>query len=478
MSKKLVYFWPLLALLAACTLPPPGPYTLAPDAGQPVTPQTYTVCEGDQCWRLYVRNPTPAPVATATPTPATTSPTPWPTPTSEVITPLPTSPLPTATPVKTCALRALVILNIRDAPTTAGGIVGKWGQGEDLTLSQFNTADPGYVWGRVRDGWAAIYTRDTGGDPLDWYTTGTTSSSLCSDVPGWPTGVQPPLPFADWIAPDKYGAHLLTGAATTGLGQYGIIKGISGNAYVVKAVHAANPDVLIIWRNWTRYLYGSGDGPPDWGTGDPVQVANEWWIAEYYTWLQLGLIQPDRAAYAYDVVDLFEYRNELGYVGDWEIAFDLRILALASEHRICLAMFSDGYGNPTLSQFDARAPVLDVMVATECQPGRRHVISAHSYSRYDSGPWLFDRWQSQRQYWRERHGDTYDVLQWVFTEFGVKDTDAPPYDYDGRGTVHCAVALAELPAINARFAAHPDVIGYTIFGIGELAPWTNWGRCH
>lgn len=412
-----------------------------------------------------VRVVTATPQATNTPTPAVTF-----EPTQEIPTITPT-PAPTQPPLKVCRLRSITVINVRSGPGTNYGIRDKWQQGDEREFVKFDDSDRDYLWGYSDDGvggWTAVYDKAAS----SWFVAGTQGAVLCVDVEGWPPGLVPPEPFA-WQPPEiNRGVHFLTGSngspVIQSLSEYGNVKGLSGNENLIKQLRAAYPDMLIVWRNWVRVDFGAGDGPRDWGQGDVIAArlsADQWWSIEYNTWDKLGLI---------GVVDFFEYRNELPFVGDWEIAFDLRILEHANAAGICLAMFSDGYGNPTLLQFNERAPVLDYMLEYECQPGRRHVIAAHSYSRYDSGPWLFDRWQLQRDFWRGLHGDKYDALQWLFTEFGLPNTVGA---YDGRGVPDCALARADLVEIDRIFDARPEIIGYQIFGAGNLPPWYDWGQC-
>ena len=385
-------------------------------------------------------NECPVRVVTATPPPPTNTPTP-------VITATP-SPTPSATPPidptpeTACYGVTTSALNVRDIPE--GAKIGAVSVGARLPIIAQAEASDGAIWFRHYG---------LGGSTLGW-----SHGDYIELEPGCNI---PPLV--------KRGVHLYTGASCdlllAHITDYGVVKGISGNEDCMKRLP---PWVFTVWRNIVRTGYGYGDGPPQWGQGNPVTVARQWWGQEYATWERLGLV---------GVVDVFEITNELSYAGDWENEFYIESMRLANESGVCLGVFSDGYGNPTLVQFAERAPALDYMLAHECGPGRHHVISAHSYSRYDSGPWLFDRWQLQRDYWRGLYGDKYDAITWLFTEFGLPDTDPPPNNYDGRGVANCAQAWAEIPVIDAAFDAHDEVAGYTIFGFGNLPPWFDWSAC-
>jgi len=429
------------ALAAFLVLAFCAPRTSAQDAGdcivlRPDGTWSYIPCE----WPTAEVRPTDTPTPSATPSP-TATPTNTPSPTSS------------PTTVPTCY--AIVVtdgdtLSVRDKP---------WGT-RTGTVPSAAPIIPTTRWvDQYGDWWYGHHTLEVFG-----YSHGDYLAFI-----GDCTGIEDVTPAQNNLPANKRGVHLLTGAncglLLTHIADYGNTKGISGNEDCIKLVHAVAPDVLLVWRNWVRLGYGYGDGPPQWGQGNPRVVADQWWVQEYATWEKLGLL---------GVVDYFEYRNELSFEGEWEIAFDLRIIEHANTAGVCLAMFSDGYGNPTLIQFDQRTPVLDAMLAQECQPGRHHVIAAHSYSRYDSGPWLFDRWLLQRDYWRGLHGPKYDAIQWLFTEFGLRDTNG---EYDGRGVADCVSARTELSIIDAKFAAHEEVIGYQIFGYGSLPPWYDWSAC-
>lgn len=414
-------------------------------------------------------------IPTNTPTP-TLTPTPFVVPTQE------TFPTPEFTPTpipstKVCKLRAGADnINIRNAHSTVETtVVGLWLGGTEQTFVEFYE-DRDYLWGRNSVGWSVVY--DIPADAF-WVYGVEFYSDICSRVPGWPEGLEPPPAFAEWVPPDNpRGIHLFIGAncdkLLTNMQNYGIIKGITGTQECLRdKLYVAYPNKFYIWRNWIRAGH-IGDGPYQWGTGDPIEVANDWWSKEYSTWLSMGLIQADRNDYEHDVIDLFEYRNELIFVGDWEIQFDLQMLKLATEHNVCLGAFSDGYGNPTLAQFNQRQPVLEYMLTTECQPGRHHVIATHSYSKYDSGMWYFDRWQTFRATLEDAFGPRYNALYWVFTELGVPNTKG---DYDGRGTPDCPKALRELDIVGNIFKLHQEVVGYTIFAMGLSDEWLDWSKC-
>lgn len=477
-------------ILATCQSTPasepaaPLPQEVA-DAETPIgcwypngTWRTWDECVGVPVTPTPTSTPThtPSPAPSRTPTP-TLTPTPSATPVPEATPTQENTPLPTPPPGsdKRCTLRMdQGGIRIRSAPdTTTGEVVGSLELGAEVEFDQFQYGGP-YLWGHHARGWSAILIWATD----EWWVAGTQEGELCQDVEGWPEDREPPPPFA-WEPPaNPRGVHLLPGANCSLLfnnisGRFGTIKGISSTDQCMRIIHQFFPDLMLVWRNWVRAGYGPGDGPPSWGQGDPVAVANAWFDAEYATWVNLGLIEQDRSQYTEDVIDFFEYRNELGFVGEWEIQFDIQMMRRANAVKVCLGIFSDGYGNPTIVQFNMRTPVLDYMVAHPCQPGKRHIIADHSYSRYDSGPWLFGRWKLQMDTLRGIHGPKYDVLFWMFTEFGVPNTQG---EYDGRGVPNCPRALDELDIVDGIFADAREVAGYHIFAMGSPG-WLDYTPC-
>lgn len=438
----------LLALLVFALALAFCPMSMRMSSAQEISPDKTPVrCEySDYTWDDWPD--CPVRVITATPLP-------YPTPTIEYA--------PTATPTNTptpeqptCYATVLAEegLNVRDQP---GGVkIGGLAYLQVIIIKSYIDYQGDRWYEHIFEEWIGY---SSGGHDDDVYL------NLYGDCTHL---IEEPAPTAEGLLV-KRGIHFTTGGSCdlflVNADDYGIAKGITGNENCINRIAVERPDIFLIWRNWERPGYGYGDGPPGWGTGDPVAIATDWFMAEYYMWQSKGLL---------NTVDLFEIVNELPYKGEWEIQFWLRSLELANAKGICLGVFSDGYGNPTLLQFAERAPVLNYMVEHECQPGRHHMIAAHQYSRYDSGPWYFDRWQLQRDFWRGLYGPKYDGLQWVFTEFGLPNTRG---DYDGRGLADCVRGLGELVTIDRVFGEHPEVAGYTIFGMGALPLWFDWSIC-
>lgn len=359
------------------------------------------------------------------------------------------TPTPTATPTEQPRCWGVVVdgpLNVRDAIWVQR--IGVADDGQMLALLAYGFDSAGDRWYRVWWEPDEVYGW-VHGDYIE-QGTGSDCSQLIDETAG------------AWVPPDNdAGLHLLYSARwdTVGplvaAGEIGNLKGTDGAEPIIRAARELEPDLLTSWRNLSRIIYGTRDCPPTWGQGDPSHAADQWWSAEYATWQARNLL---------DVVDYFEYRNECVFVGAWEVAFDLRMLELATNAGVCLAVFSDGYGNPQISEFVQRAPVLDYMQAHECRPGRKHVISTHVYEGVDGGAWLFGRWQL----FQAALGHEYDDLQWLVTEYGYAE---------GRGPVDCGAFLPDWDAARREYARYPEVIGFQAFAVGHDPTWTDVGTC-
>jgi hypothetical protein len=169
-------------------------------------------------------------------------------------------------------------------------------------------------------------------------------------------------------------------------------------------------------------------------------------------------------------VDYYEYRNECGFQGVWEVAFDREMIRLANRRGVCLALFSDAYGTPEIGQFVRRRPVLDSVLAAECRPGRHHVVSLHTYGNVHSGPWIFGRWLL----FRAALGKRYDAIQYIFTEFGVTNAAG---NNDGRGVADCGVATRETLEAIVEYKKHREVLGFALFSVGGSTEWLDLTPC-
>lgn len=263
------------------------------------------------------------------------------------------------------------------------------------------------------------------------------------------------------------GLHLLYSALPNEVlavgDAFGVQKGTDGSEALMIALKRQYPSTITVWRNLNLVDLGRWDCPPDWGQGNPVTSARRWWQAQYATWRARGLIQAG-------AIDYYEYRNECGFIGTWDAAFDREMVRLATAARVCLALFSDSYGTPEPYQFVTRRPVFDLVLSTECQPGKRHVVSLHTYGRVQSGQWLFGRWLM----FRAALGSQYNALQYLFTEFGVTNAQG---NIDGRGTPNCVTATQEIVEAVIEYKKHPEVLGFALFSVGSGTEWIDLTPC-
>jgi hypothetical protein len=403
----------LILVLAGCagaTLPP-GEYDVYPRAGT-VQPGEYTYRQDEQAWTVYLHR---EPATAATP--------------SSTATAAPSDPTPTPEAARCLGRPAVDGVRVRSSPSTADltNVVGSVGTADTLTIEARTTTGQ---WYQIYDGyvWASLISLD--------------SSPACAAL------LVVPL--------TRLGLHLIYSAQADlvlrVLPQLGTLKGTDGTEAILRAAERQRPDVITVWRS--IYLpVGKWDCPPDWGRGDPRSAADSWWSWQWITWQQRGLI---------GAVDYFEIRNECAFVGAWEVAFDLRLIQLANRAGVCLAMFSDAYGNPEIAQFTQRQPVLDAMLTQPCAPGRHHVVAAHIYEGVSGGPWKFGRYRLFLAALPER----YRRLQWMITEYSYGD---------GRGVVDCAQLWTD--AHEADAALGPEVIGIHLYSVGSGTEWSDVSVC-
>ncbi|MCZ2099570.1 MAG: hypothetical protein LC121_25565 [Anaerolineae bacterium] len=408
------------------------------------------------------------PVATATPGATDTPVTPPPTltPSSTPRPPVEATPTPDSAPQptppgandKACRLRTRnVRINERtgpglSAPRTATSPIDTY---STLKVDEFRVAD-GYLWAREALGWFAARDMAAGA----WWVDGASDSLDCSEVEGWPEGLAPPPP----IVRNPRGLHLIYSAprqaVLDALPTLGTLKATDGAEWALAAAKDSGRDIVTVYRA-IYTAWGKLDCPPDWGYGDPVTAADRWYDMLIGVWAARGVLET---------ADLIEYRNECLFVGDWEVAFDRRMVERASASGVCLLLFSDAPGTPEIAQFAQRRPVLDLALKLPCDRGRRHGIAHHIYFGRDSGAWLFGRWQL----FRAALGPRYDALAWWFTEYGVPAEDGT---VTGRGPADCGAVRAEMGAADATFRAAPEVGGYHAYSVGQSAEWTDIAGC-
>jgi hypothetical protein len=261
--------------------------------------------------------------------------------------------------------------------------------------------------------------------------------------------------------PPKVGLHLIFSAqsgpvlALIDRRAIGSLKGTDGTEWLIIEAERRYKALISIWRNLATGL-GWRDNPALWGIGDPRVTADQWFDAQYSTWQARGLL---------GVADYFEYRNEALFIGTWEIAFDLRMLERANGAGVCLAVFSDGYGNPQLSEFVQRKPVLDYILAHPCAPGRYHAIASHIYEGVNGGLWKFYRW---RLFLGALGDERYYAIPWLFTEYS---------DKLGTGPADCGAVIADARAAAEQFTKYPEVLGFEVYSVGPGTQWTDISPC-
>jgi len=418
----------LVLLLAGCTFwlqeIAPGVY----QGGLGRGPQTLTASPSPTA--TNTSSPTHTPTATAapshTPTPGTT-------------------PQPTQDPIDRKCFGTVIDgpLNVRAAPW--GDLLGQVAKGDILALGALQRSYKDDWWYRIY--WSPGVE-------------GFVYATLIAISPDADCTSLPELPSQNR---KLVGLHLIYSAeegAVMDIAPYlGTLKGTDGTEKILRRVKAAYPHVIIVWRS--LYLVGMGkqDCPPGWGQGDPIAAADHWYEAQYATWQARDLLVSGLVGY-------FEYRNECRFMGEWEIQFDLRMLQRANADHLCLAMFSDGYGNPEPLEFAMRIPVFKAMLATECQPGKHPVIALHTYGNVSSGQWIFFRWRLFLDLlppWAED-------MQFVFTEFGVTNTEGKN---DGRGVADPVTVAREIADAVREYQKYPEVIGFHVFSVGHSPEWID-----
>jgi hypothetical protein len=325
---------------------------------------------------------------------------------------------------------------VRSSPSTAtlDNVIGS------ATLNQTFTFDAVTVDRQ----WYRIEWWDTGGQQafVSAYFILIDTPTACQQLPSIPL--------------TRLGLHLIFSArdapVLAALPRLGSIKGTDGTEQIIRAAETRQPAIISVWRSIFLPI-GKWDCPPNWGQGDPRSEADTWWSWQWVTWQQRGLI---------GIIDYFEVRNECLFVGAWEVAFDLRLIELANRAGACLAMFSDAYGNPQISEFVQRQPVLDAMLAQPCAPGRYHAIGYHVYEGVAGGPWKFGRYRLFLAALPAR----VRRLPWLATEYSVGD---------GRGPMDCAAMWADAREAEAQFG--PEVIGFMLYSVGSGSEWTDISGC-
>lgn len=395
---------------------------------------------------------TPSPSATETPVTPTATSTAEPSPTQE------TTPPPTVTPAPTTPPGDLVCygtitataLNVRQSLPVEGQplppVITSLPNGTQVRIEA--VADVGInLWGRVRwsatdVGYAAIYY---GGNI---YIERENSEDCLALFFPEPVTLYPALQ-------NRFGAHITVGGnadiltAAVAAGFVTSIKATNDTETAVFQAKQANPDTLIIWRELKN-------GPDDWCQGNAETAARNWYAWNHTRWQNRGLLGFYNGA---RIVQWFEYRNEIIDCQPWEVVFDLWMMRLAADDEICLAIFSDAYGNPTVARFAARRPAIDYLLRHPCRPGEWHAIAKHDYEGADSGLYKFWRWQLYLD--ALGHG-IYDRVTWVISEYGLT------YGY---GPTACEAWNADRKLADQYWSQYPEILTAHHWNVGGA----QWG---
>jgi hypothetical protein len=351
---------------------------------------------------------TSIPTATATSTPPVEEPTVEPGGTPE-----PTEPGPTEVPLFTCQLRALSAINIRSGHGTQYPVLGTWTT-DDLyprEFVEFYDGDRDYLWGKgVDGGWTVVYDKPAAA----WWAAGTVASwSKCLDVEGWPSGLEPPLPFAQEIID---GPHINMGEGGAEPVAYAskisAAKCIEPALDMCRYIKMANPDAWIVARLITDSIALDLDYDVD-AVWNAVQAA-----------IPAGF-------------DAFELENEVvprtedqwRRWSQFSIEFAQR---LADEKGMQYLAFSFGPGWPPLNDYIYLVDYLRWVAENPLPDGRYHGVASHAslyapWSRSDM-PWVNDKYIAGRVYLANIiFKAKYDLdLEewpgvWAITEIGLGD---------------------------------------------------------
>jgi uncharacterized membrane protein len=395
-------------------VPPPAP---VPESEKVLYINIYT----DGTWDY-------APLPEGTPTPDEFTPAPSSTPT-----PMP-SPTPTSTPLPLCGgLTTADTLNGRDAPR--GAVTAQFTKGTAVGIS-------GGQWYNQAGTWELWYKATANGKTVWVLSTYVqlNTGAVCS--------------FPAKPVTSKLGLHLTVGANAgvvyAALPRIGLLKCTTGTEGICIGAKQQRPDLLILYRVTTP------DCPTGWGNGNGTAVADAWWNTKYNQWRAAGMI---------GVADFTEGVNECGFGGSaWERAFWIRMMENANLAGVCILLFSDSYGTPSILEFQSRAPILDYALAHPCASGRVHSIAMHSYEGVQSGDWKWGRYRL----FMDALGDKYLQVPIVFSEYAY-NTGNPPTD--------CTALWADWSQASKVFNADPQVLGVNYFNTSPIGGWLDVSPC-
>jgi len=400
---------------------------------------TLEIClDTDLTPTIYVNNPPPSPV----PTVAAVTPTPLPPPTGcEVFNPGGGN------------------INVRTGPGTSYAVLYQLKSGESGLAVRVQIIGA--------DEWAYFSKLSVSGQNVYGYAALKLNGAAIARLRGNCASVPRRIAVGNTAGLHTLGFSVNTYAVLSVATDFGFLK-LTDDAYALATeARKLNPDILIVHRNIFLMDVGRRDCPTGYGMGNEATArsnAQAWFSLQYRTLQARNLLGQG-------VIDWHELQNECGYPGaTYENAYWLEMLRLAKEKGLCLAVYSDSYGTPEIDQFVSRRPVFDRILSDECQPGRHHIVSLHTYGNVASGEWIFGRWLK----FRAALGSQYDELQYVFTEFGVTNAAG---NNDGRGSPDCGMAAHETLAAVAEYKKHPEVLGFALFSVGPGSEWVDLTSC-
>lgn len=418
----------LIGALVATTLALLAPLGIL-TAESPGHPATYPYClryVSDTSYHAVqcpnAPSPTETPAATNTPViPATLTPTPpvsatptiEPTPTPE-ITPLPTSTITTTpSPQKTCKLRPLFNINIREP---AGGTrIGVWTQGVESEFDEFLLQSV-YLYGHhTAGGWSVVAQHP----PLNWWVSGTPDAQFCFDVEGWP-GWVPPAPIAK--------TDLVVGFFSMPNGnvmeQVELVV-VGAQLGIVTATHVyanASTCLQVMGAGGVcSFRHGSPDCPANIFQGDPRQSARDFMrhdsayaegVFQYERYKGLIWIDPINECNWGDTVE------ELAWWGSW---FNEYITEAAARNwpPLQLPSLGPGYGNELM--FKVWAGELQLLY------DNGGLFAMHVYNPDDTWLCPFDEWLADRMLHNYEIIDRLGIdVRMSLTEVGQGWGNTPP----------------------------------------------------
>jgi SH3-like domain-containing protein len=394
--------------------------------------------------------------AVNTPTEYASNPPPTPAPTQPGPTPTAIPPIPVGCTVKNGTSGNL---NTRSGPGLNYAVIGTLRPGDTgQAIQTYSNGEEVWInFSRLSDGGSNVFS---------WVARFIPAQGALASLVGPCDG----LP--EMVAHGTAGIHVLGGFQKTwdilaDIDHFSLLKITDDSLFLATEAKKINPSLVVIQRNIHLVGLGLRNCPDSWATGDPIAVARNWWAVQMETWGARGLLGANSP------IDFFEERNECIWAEQWEVAYQKEIIRLANQSHVCLALFSYFYGYPEPEQFAQLTPILDAVLATECQPGKHHVLAVHTYGNVSSGKYIWGRWDMLRQT-VIAIDPRYAGLRWAMTEFGLTSAQGTN---DGRGSPDCGRAALETRQAVDEYKKHPEVLGFGIYSFGGNTEWIDFTEC-